>query len=171
VRPLVEGLLGGASATVLASGQSNSGKTHTMLGSRGELGMLERALLLLQQQRRQGQVRWQPAAPAAPARRHSPAAPRPARHVLAAAGVPPAAVPLRCPRRVPAFDSQLSLSVAEVWLGQVFDLGPGLLGALQKAKPVKAWGGIWGQGGSGSALPTLARLPVEGGRPQHRSWL
>eukprot|EP01105_Mastigella_eilhardi_P022008 TRINITY_DN538_c0_g2_i1.p1 TRINITY_DN538_c0_g2~~TRINITY_DN538_c0_g2_i1.p1 ORF type:complete len:687 (-),score=162.49 TRINITY_DN538_c0_g2_i1:25-2055(-) len=44
VRPLVDGCFAGYSATVFAYGQTASGKTHTMLGSEGEPGVLRLAL-------------------------------------------------------------------------------------------------------------------------------
>ncbi|XP_040398865.1 basic proline-rich protein-like isoform X17 [Cygnus olor] len=44
VRPLLSHLLAGRDVTVLAYGPSGSGKTHTMLGSEGEPGLVQRAL-------------------------------------------------------------------------------------------------------------------------------
>jgi kinesin family protein 18/19 len=46
-KPLVDVVLGGFNATVFAYGQTGSGKTHTMLGEKGEPGIMGRTLMEL----------------------------------------------------------------------------------------------------------------------------
>lgn len=47
VRPIVEGVLGGVSATIFAYGQTGAGKTHTMMGSEALPGVTPRAVRCL----------------------------------------------------------------------------------------------------------------------------
>lgn len=53
VAPLVPEVLAGKHATCFAYGQTGSGKTHTMLGRKGEMGLVERTLVALLGQARE----------------------------------------------------------------------------------------------------------------------
>ncbi len=44
VSPIIKGVVQGYHATVFAYGQSSSGKTHTMLGTDGDPGVMRRAV-------------------------------------------------------------------------------------------------------------------------------